>query len=732
MAELAGAPWRGYARVDLESTGDRRYSLSTVDVDVFTDSDDRSTWQFEPGDSFTLRLEWDSRNTPVYSQADSFTAEVRLPNGTQIGSAWTGSISGASGSLTRTFHFDDDPLDEIAGAARCGMLELYLLVEDTSGATTWSVDSRGTISNPPTGAAHNWAQGYVRARPTLNSHTLSNASLGGAEPSTFAYPDQVFVEAVIDASTYRSGSFFQARTERGSAGTLVDQVAEDGGSGTTRTFQFTADSNRIDGEYDEVGLYDLVLTNGPSPTFGGDEEYDFLSGGNHETGWTYSSGDLVNEDRFTVDSRVTFDNQVLDAGTIEDIFNRGQTVGGTVDVSNARGEGFAAIGSHVLESVDIDSSNVEEAASFTRNGATLDWDITFATSGNEATSDTTNTPPTDAGKPKKLQWSDSGAANAPTIIDNTPGQYARLSSSYNLTAHMQLNDNTHDPALNTTFRQNSDLGFVTMRVFDRRGNGVNGVSMGGKQMTLKDDNDFVDKTVNNGSHQSATRNGFAGFFKFLQWDNQLPGGRWDFWLSDGSNADPPPDGQLTHNGNTAVLPRRGVGTSRFVLLAPNPNIELIMGAGPTAAGIDGHWNPDDDFVVGLALIRADTETVLEPDTDVTPNVNIFRFNQTTGRGEYLDTDLTWKTLPTDAEDPDFVLPSFNLTASPTDDRIYLKTFTNVDITSNEDIFVVARAYRDGTPYANSEHFEVVAGFNQHGGYELDPVAFALGGQISFR
>ncbi|MDX1748463.1 MAG: hypothetical protein R3324_21220, partial [Halobacteriales archaeon] len=262
-------------------------------------SGDQTSWTGTAGSSVTLRLEWDTSGAPAFDPADSFTVEARLPNGAAVGSQWTGSISGGSGSTTRTFHFDDNPLDQAAGTARAGMLELYLLVQDTAGPTTWSADSRGSTSSPPIGTTHDWAEGYLRAPFVLSSETLSNVALGGAEPGTWAFPDPIHAQATLSAVSYRATSpTFSVRD----SGSPVRSGSASSGTGVTKSVSFTG-SNVVDNSFDVDT--DDVRWAFSAQNFGGDNENTWATTG-HASGWSRTD-ELTLDDaaRMVVDPRIT-------------------------------------------------------------------------------------------------------------------------------------------------------------------------------------------------------------------------------------------------------------------------------------------------------------------------------------------------------------------------------------------------------------------------------------------
>lgn len=299
MAELSGEPWRGLTKILLDgATGDRAYTVSVVDVAPLTATGDQATWEGTPGGSLTLRFEWDTSGAPTFGQADTVTIRTHLPGGAATGSTWSPAISGGSGSVTRTFHFDTDPLDTIAGTARAGMLEVFLQVQLTGIGGWGPADSRGASSALPVGVTHDWARGYLRAPLTMNTETLSNVSLGGAEPSTWAYPDPIHAQATLDSVTYENTNpTFSVRD----TAVVVRSGQPGAGTGVTKSVSFTV-LDVVDDDFD-VDTDDVRWALAAND-FGGDNRYVWAASG-HPAGWTRTS-ELILDDaaRMVVDPRL--------------------------------------------------------------------------------------------------------------------------------------------------------------------------------------------------------------------------------------------------------------------------------------------------------------------------------------------------------------------------------------------------------------------------------------------
>lgn len=312
---LAAEPWRGLAKIQGTSVlGNRYFCVSIVDVVPETVTGDQATWEGTPGSSVTLRLEWNTTGAPAatFGPADTCTVKVRLPgDATDIGATWTPAIAGASGTITQTMHFDSNPLNGSADASRAGMIEIYFSVSKAAAPTWGAFDSRGTFANIPAAVTPDNARGYLRARVTLSSYSISNASLGGAEPASFAFPDSIFQRATLDAVWYRSlavaAAGRQSSTDkRTDAGTAQTAVARDyswtttattvSGLGRVNNGQWAISSTAADARFTV-----------PSNTFGGsaDREYEWAASG-HTGSFTPSGANLDSASRYTVDPRITF------------------------------------------------------------------------------------------------------------------------------------------------------------------------------------------------------------------------------------------------------------------------------------------------------------------------------------------------------------------------------------------------------------------------------------------
>lgn len=338
MPAISGSPWRGLTKIALDGgAGNRRaYTVSVTDVVPDSATGNQATWTGTPNSSLLLRLEWDSTGIPLFNTADTATINVRLPSdATNIGDTWTPTISGASGSATRTFHFDDNPLNESAGTARAGMVEVFLQVSRGAAVAWGPVDSRGG-GTPPAATTLNWANGYYRATSILSAFAVSNASLGGTEPASFAFPDTTFTRATLNAIWFRSLAITHKHRQ-----SAADVRTQDGSATTSVTREFTwsaalngsGNAGRINSDYAAAGVdVRFVL---PSNVFGGttsDVEYAWNATG-HATGFTVNDDSTItNTSRFTADPAISF-NTVASTQTV---FNRGEASSHSFKIKNAR------------------------------------------------------------------------------------------------------------------------------------------------------------------------------------------------------------------------------------------------------------------------------------------------------------------------------------------------------------------------------------------------------------
>lgn len=322
MPAISGEPFRGLAKVKLDDgLGNRRAYTASIDaVTPDTATGQQTTWEGAPGASVTLRLQWDSVGAPVFGAADTVSVKVRLPgSGSDIGSTWSPAISGNSGVATTTMHFDDNPLDGSAGTNRAGMLEVLLTVSRAAAVAWGPMDSRGGSSTPPAGATFTWARGYLRSRVTVSAFSISDASLGGAEPGAFYATKATFNRVTLADACYRGVAVLvkhrqaAADVRSSDADTPTDTAAQ-------RDYTWNASATgaankgRINKDYAATSTATDVQVVLSGPSFGSvaDVEYDLAASGNI-AGWTRTNEfTLEKAARFTVDPRVRF-TQILQA-----------------------------------------------------------------------------------------------------------------------------------------------------------------------------------------------------------------------------------------------------------------------------------------------------------------------------------------------------------------------------------------------------------------------------------
>lgn len=276
--------------------------------------------------------------------------------------------------------------------------------------------------------------------------------------------------------------------------------------------------------------------------------------------------------------------------------------------------------------------------------------------------------------------------------------------------HMQLNDATYSASLLVTSRLNSDLGLITVKMANARGEALSGITY---QSYIQDQDQLVGRAFDRTLTTQA--DGFPP--TMTAWDSQLPSGAWIHTI-------------------TITGPADAVGldwdtTMELTLLAQSPNYGIICGAGPSTIGAAGdHWTPGEDFLVGAAMYDKSKATLMDPDLSPGPSVLIGRFRPDLGIVEYLDANYDWLTLGSGAAYEHI------LTQSPSDSRVWILTISGAETAAWTnpvlDLFVVGQMNHSGTPYWSFTSAPVVGGKNKHSRHEIDPLAIALGGIISNR
>lgn len=232
---------------------------------------------------------------------------MRLPGGAIIGAAWNVAFPAINTDVSRTFHFDSDPLSQVLDALRSGTLEIYLNWGSTGGVTPWNADSRGAGAGILVTNEIANARGYLRSRCIVsNDPAPSNVAIGGAEPSLFAAPDPIHTRITFSAVKYRTkdlelqllrgGTATVERNQVGSAQTAVNH--DYSWTGTTGTNRRVGNGMFLGSEAKDLRVKMTSLD------FGGDDEYVFAASG-HAAGWVVDSNlQLTNASELTVDPQL--------------------------------------------------------------------------------------------------------------------------------------------------------------------------------------------------------------------------------------------------------------------------------------------------------------------------------------------------------------------------------------------------------------------------------------------
>jgi hypothetical protein len=368
MPAFSGEPWHGAARVKREQALNAENSTEAwvATEQVIQPTGDLATWEGNAGTSLTLWFRWRHVGAGGGGQAPNFaTVEMRTPDGAIIGSAWSlsgGSFPAQNTWVSRTFHFDTDPLNQTLGTLRSGLFEIYLDFGSSGGLGPWHIDTRGVediLDNPF------WARGALRGRQVLGSFTISNVALAGAEPASFAYPDSLFLQAIQTSSSIETRTITASlRRPAGVGGASERSQGAGPSAATTQSYSWTGTTGSPTSRVGEgiaalsegKDIY-LVLT---SSQWNGDERNVWADSG-HPAGWE-KVDDLTLRyvGRVTVDPRVTlkagdgsngfhfqkglptaFESSAHDASYQMQVYDLGHA---TAQVVNARGEARNGLG----------------------------------------------------------------------------------------------------------------------------------------------------------------------------------------------------------------------------------------------------------------------------------------------------------------------------------------------------------------------------------------------------
>ncbi|MGH7425734.1 MAG: hypothetical protein ACREJP_06160, partial [Candidatus Methylomirabilales bacterium] len=313
MPALVGEPWRGACVAGVFATAlpnNRTAAWLSYDVNAAEPTGDQATWEANAGATLTLRFRWRIDGNNLQQAPNFATARVHLPGGLQVGADWAIPFPAEDVEVTRTFHFDDDPLNAVLGAIRTGSLELYLLFGSNGGATPWNVDSRGASVGILAANDESFARGYTRARALISSHGISNVALVGAEPSSWAFPDPIFTRVTTSAVAYRAPTTTTHWTRGGGGVSERSEALTNTAAAKDTSWMGSIGTNRRVGNGMFLGLElkDLAIAFTAASLFGteADREFVFAATG-HEAGWTISADFLTATriNRMTVDPRIS-------------------------------------------------------------------------------------------------------------------------------------------------------------------------------------------------------------------------------------------------------------------------------------------------------------------------------------------------------------------------------------------------------------------------------------------
>jgi hypothetical protein len=620
---------------------------------------------------------------------DTLNLKIRVDNSaTQIRDF---SLTPGSANQSVTFFFTAN--GQTGDTHRFGTLRMRLEAVRTSGGmtTNYTVNSDDTSGEVlPTGWSvtqrdQGWFRGTTTAAITVHKTSLDGeqGSFGSNFTGTYAYNDTVLARCACAGIPYDT-----AKTVTVSIAGIKTQLVSDPNADGNYDATFT---NGIDTSFTEASTSRLVSVTA------------FQNA--NLTSQAFTQFDTQTTQTITVDPRVTLDSVENLDSSVNRVYNRGDTVNARLVIVNARGEAFSPIGHDTLKSINASNSAVEETIPYTKSLSLFTFNaFQFATSSNVA-------PATAGGAAKLVRWRDTTTAGGSTPSTNSPSpadstQYGLLSSLLDSALHLQVDNNTLDPALNTTQRLGSAFGFFGAKILDRNGNAVNGAS---GVISFVDDQSFT-SVQNTASLTSQTVNGHAGYTPLQPWSNDSPAGLWDFYFST----------QFTKSGNTTDRTRQGAGLGDFTLVVADPRVAIICGGGPYTIMNprlkDSHFAPGLPFQAGMAAIRVDTGRKIGVDSAEVGVVRVQDSGPNIGRAEYLDSDETTWLAFGDGDSIHF----FSCTEGIPGSKLYTKTFVSTSGWDTYDIFLVARATIGGAPYGASNQITSVATKNNHGKLLVDP------------
>lgn len=702
MPALASEPFRGVAIARAVDTvgGAHRISatVSITDVVASTVGADVADWEGTPGLAVTLRYECTVTN---FVGPDNLReVRIKVPGGADVGATvWNPATTPNQTTTveTRTFHFDDDPLNQALGAIRAGMIELYVRIKSTDAVNAYDIDSRGGFATVPATQEARWARGYLRSRSTLSSFAISNASLGGAEPATFAFPDTTFNRLGLDAALYRAEAVTLEHFKSGP--TTIRTKADAAATATQRDYTFSTESGN-DG---------IVLTDYPTGSagvrailpvrdFGGDNETAWASTG-HATGFTLTdsgasgSANRTLEHSTRIPVNPTISVQALTRTTGPAVANFGiHTLGGTFRVENARSENISGSNAKLnATSLNADATtgrslgtdltpttNVYTIPGFTYSGPTAKANRGTGPNGDKAAHTLTG----DAKKIRVQMVAPAGGTTNRPTVDSTTSPWA-LSDLYRLDSHPQrsatFNDCT-DPlgATNDGEDPTYIIAVHALRAWayvgDVNGLPVNGVVVGFQQI----DPDNVKTSSNTDSTRTTGSTGYTPSGNPVGMDVKAPGGTWkiraytDITGQSGSSMNTNGnygDGNTDQTDGAHVY--RGFKDQSIEYLSPYSADKLLyVGFGRQVnEGAGNHAVRGEAAIVGCALSVDDVLT--DPDAGTTPEAALSRFNTATGQAEHYDEPTnTWIA----GNVPRFMA----LSQSAGNPKVWIKTFSGTN------------------------------------------------------
>jgi hypothetical protein len=389
MPAASGEPWRGAAlsfRGDIVGFSNGYRAWVTAEVRTTAPTGDLATWKGNAGGTLTLRFRWQQVGGGAGQVPNFASVTARIPDGANIGTAWSmngGSFPAQNTEVTRTFHFDTDPMNQTLGTLRSGLIELYLDFGSSGGLGPWNLDSRGGSAG--TGADNlQWARGKLMGAQVLQSFTLSDVGLAGAEPPSFAALDSLFLQPICtSSSTENRTTTASMRRPSGVGGATERSQAAGPNTAATQSYSWTGTTGNQTSRVGE-GIFAgseakdifLVLT---SSQWNGEERNVWAASG-HPAGWEYVDdltlryvGRVTVDPRLLVEHHNQLDDNVFDLAKNNATKRRLNTQGMDLwaIVKNARGVG-------------LNNINLTQTLTPALSGTAISASSTTATRGGQA------------------------------------------------------------------------------------------------------------------------------------------------------------------------------------------------------------------------------------------------------------------------------------------------------------------------------------------------------------